>query len=84
MCSSDLDPLSAVDTTTEAALMDTLLARTKGFFLSSHRLTELVRVDRLLVLDAGRIVEDGPPAALASDETSEFAKHLAAAEASHE
>ena len=78
------DPLSAVDTTTEAALMDTLLARTTGFFLSSHRLTELVWVDRLLVLDAGRIVEDCPPAALASDETSEFAKHLAAAEASHE
>ncbi len=26
------DPLSAVDTTTEAALMDTLLARTSGFF----------------------------------------------------
>ena len=37
-----------------------------------------------LVFDRGRIVEDGPPAALASDETSEFAKHLAAAEASHE
>lgn len=78
------DPLSAVDTTTEAALMNTLLDRTSGFLLSSHRLTELARVDRLLVMDAGRIVEDGAPQALAADRQSEFAKHLAASEAGNE
>lgn len=74
------DPLSAVDATTESALMNTLLARTDGFLLSSHRLTELHRVDRLLVLDAGQLVEDGPPGELISNSSSEFAKHLAAAE----
>ena len=55
------DPLSAVDTETESRLMENLLENTNGFFLSSHRLTELRLTDRLLVLEKGHVVEDGVP-----------------------
>ena len=72
------DPLSAVDTETEARLMENLLAHCNGFFLSSHRLTELRLTDRLLVLENGRIVEDGSPQLLMNDPESEFSQHLSA------
>ena len=58
--------------------MKNLLASTEGFFLSSHRLTELRVTDRLLVLDEGRIVEDGEPQRLMNDPNSEFSQHLSA------
>jgi len=72
------DPLSAVDTETEARLMENLLASTEGFMLSSHRLMELTRTGRLLVLDDGHIVEDGDPIALMNNPDSEFSQHLSA------
>ncbi|MBO6702839.1 MAG: ABC transporter ATP-binding protein [Pseudomonadales bacterium] len=72
------DPLSAVDTDTEARLMQNLLVHTSGFVLSSHRLAELRLVDRLLVLDDGRIVEDGVPEQLMNNPESEFSQHLLA------
>jgi ABC-type bacteriocin/lantibiotic exporter with double-glycine peptidase domain len=77
------DPLSAVDTDTESALMDTLLKGPKGFLLSSHRLTELTRTDRLLVLDKGEIVEDGIPRQLGLDPKSEFSQQLLVGELSY-
>ena len=43
------DPLSAVDTHTEKALMGTLLSASEGFVLVSHRLAELSRVDRIII-----------------------------------
>ena len=43
------DPLSAVDTDTEAALMQNLLTGPDGFLLCSHRLSEL-KQPRLFVL----------------------------------
>lgn len=72
------DPLSAVDTDTEALLMKNLLRGPKGFLLCSHRLTELQQTDRLLVLDDGRIVEDDDPRILMDDPNSEFNQHLRA------
>ena len=72
------DPLSAVDTETESRLMENLLANTKGFFLSSHRLTELRLTDRLLVLEKGHVIEDGVPGLLMNDPESEFSQHLSA------
>jgi ATP-binding cassette subfamily B protein len=77
------DPLSAVDTDTESALMDTLLAGPDGFLLSSHRLTELTRTDRLLVLDRGNIVEDASPKQLILNPDSEFSRQLLAGELSY-
>lgn len=72
------DPLSAVDTDTEARLMKNLMEHTNGFMLSSHRLAELRLVDRLLVLDEGHIIEDGVPSQLMNDPESEFSQHLLA------
>jgi ABC-type bacteriocin/lantibiotic exporter with double-glycine peptidase domain len=74
------DPLSAVDTETESALMENLLSGPDGFLLCSHRLSELQRTDRLLVLDDGRLIEDGQPKHLLNDPTSEFSKQLRAGE----
>lgn len=58
--------------------MDNLLASTDGFILSSHRLMELTRTARLLVMDEGRIVEDGRPIELMNNPESEFSQHLSA------
>lgn len=58
--------------------MQNLLVHTSGFVLSSHRLAELRLVDRLLVLDDGRIVEDGVPEQLMNNPESEFSQHLLA------
>jgi ATP-binding cassette subfamily C (CFTR/MRP) protein 1 len=72
------DPLSAVDATTEASLMENLKAIPEGFLLSSHRLNELKQTQRLLVLDDGQIIEDGDPMVLMADSASEFSQHLMA------
>lgn len=74
------DPLSAVDPKTEELLMDSILDHEKGVILVSHRLAELARCDRILVLEHGAIVEDSDPTTLGSDETSQFSKFLKAAE----
>ena len=74
------DPLSAVDSDTEAALMDSLRTIPEGFMLCSHRLNELKQTQRLLVLDDGQIIEDGDPKILMSDPNSEFTRHLNAGE----
>lgn len=72
------DPLSAVDSDTEALLMDTLLSGPRGFLLCSHRLSELRQTDRLLVMERGHIIEDGHPETLMDDPESEFSQHLRA------
>lgn len=77
------DPLSAVDTDTESALMASLLKGPSGFLLSSHRLTELVKTSRLLVLEKGKIIEDGDPEDLIANPDSEFSQQLLAGELSH-
>ncbi|MCB1646050.1 MAG: ABC transporter ATP-binding protein [Pseudomonadales bacterium] len=74
------DPLSAVDTQTEARLMDSLMAGPDGFLLSSHRLSELLRTQRLIVLDDGHITEDGAPLNRAANPQSAFNRHLNAGE----
>jgi ABC-type branched-subunit amino acid transport system ATPase component len=74
------DPLSAVDQTTERALITSILNEAKGLLLVSHRLAELERCDRVVVLDSGRIVEDGDPKLLAKDSGSRFSSYLRAVE----
>lgn len=75
------DPLSAVDGATEEALMDTIFANCRGFILVSHRLGELSRCARVLVLEKGRIVEDGDPKLLTAISHSHFSRFLRALEA---
>jgi len=72
------DPLSAVDSDTESMLMQTLLNEPKGFVLCSHRLAQLSLSDRILVMAAGTIIEDGEPADLIDDPQSQFNRQLQA------
>lgn len=72
------DPLSAVDPNTESALMNSILDRAEGLILVSHRLDELCRCDRVVILEAGRVVEDGHPLALKADPTSKYSAFLRA------
>lgn len=58
------DSLSAVDTRTDARIREALLTREATTILISHRTTTLVRCDRVLVLEGGRLVEQGSPRAL--------------------
>ena len=53
---------SALDSEVEAAIQDTLYGMMEGktVIAIAHRLSTIARMDRILVLDAGRIVEDGP------------------------
>jgi ATP-binding cassette subfamily C protein LapB len=56
------EPTSAMDTASETALIARLdeLARGRTLMLITHRLPMLRLVERLIVLDHGRIVADGP------------------------
>jgi ATP-binding cassette subfamily B protein len=70
--SSRLDP--ATERHIERAI-DALLADRTGIVIA-HRLATVQRCDRILILEEGRIVEQGPRAALAQDPSSRFAELL--------
>jgi ATP-binding cassette subfamily B protein len=55
------DTLSAVDANVEDAILNTLgrIRQDKGTLIISHRLTSLSRAKRILVLEDGRITEEG-------------------------
>jgi ATP-binding cassette subfamily B protein len=54
------DVLSAVDHRTEGELLATLAARSNATrIIVSHRLSALVHADLILVLDGGRLVDQG-------------------------
>jgi len=57
---------SAVDTATEQLVQRSLerLLRGRTTFIVAHRLSTVARADRILVIDAGRIIEQGTHAAL--------------------
>ena len=57
---------SALDSEVEAAIQDTLYGMMKGktVIAIAHRLSTIAQMDRILVLDQGRIVEDGTHDAL--------------------
>ncbi len=57
---------SALDSEVEAAIQDTLYGMMEGktVIAIAHRLSTIARMDRILVLDEGRIVEEGSHNAL--------------------
>lgn len=61
------DPLSAVDAKTETALIDALdrHCADSTLILITHRVSAAARCDRILVMDRGRVVEQGRHDALA-------------------
>lgn len=71
--SSRLDP--ATEQLIERAV-DRLLADRTGVIIA-HRLETVERADDILILEAGRVVETGPRAALSADPSSRFSRLLA-------
>lgn len=57
---------SALDSEVEAAIQDTLYGMMEGktVIAIAHRLSTIAQMDRILVLDAGKVVEDGDHDAL--------------------
>jgi ABC-type multidrug transport system fused ATPase/permease subunit len=57
---------SALDSEVEAAILDTLYGVMQGktVIAIAHRLSTIAHMDRIVVLDEGRIIEDGTHAAL--------------------
>jgi subfamily B ATP-binding cassette protein MsbA len=57
---------NALDSITEQAFQETLkhFAKTRTIIVVAHRLSTVGKADHVLVLDGGRIVEQGSPAAL--------------------
>jgi ATP-binding cassette subfamily B protein len=55
------DPLSAVDTKTESAILEAIdrQAARRTVLLVTHRIVAASRCDRIIVLDEGQIVETG-------------------------
>ncbi|MDQ6808512.1 MAG: ABC transporter ATP-binding protein/permease [Verrucomicrobiota bacterium] len=60
------EPTSALDPTTEAAIMETIreLIRGRTTLIVTHRLATIHRVDRIVVMEHGRIAEHGTGAEL--------------------
>jgi len=54
------------------------LLRGRTAIIIAHRLTTVERADRVVTLDAGRVVEDGPRAALTRDPASYYSRVLRA------
>jgi len=57
---------SALDQTTEAAINKTLLKLAKGrtMIFSTHRLTSVVKMDEIIVISGGKVIERGSHAEL--------------------
>lgn len=60
------EPTSALDPATEAAIMDTIkeLMRGRTTLIATHRLATIHDVDRIVVVERGRVVEQGTGAEL--------------------
>ncbi len=60
------EPTSSIDSQTEAGILEALERLTAGrtTFIAAHRLSTIRAADRVLVLDHGRLIENGTPAEL--------------------
>jgi ATP-binding cassette subfamily B protein len=70
------EPTSRLDLGTERLLDRALteLLRDRTGIIVAHRLSTVERVDEIMVLEAGRVQEHGPRAALAADPRSRFSE----------
>jgi ABC-type multidrug transport system fused ATPase/permease subunit len=60
------EPTSGLDAASEGAVLDAMdrVAEGRTVLSVSHRLSLAARADRVVVLDGGRVVEQGPPGEL--------------------
>lgn len=67
---------SALDYESERIVMENMRAICKGrtVLIIAHRLSTVAHADRIIVMDKGRIVEEGPPRALLENQDGPFAK----------
>jgi ATP-binding cassette subfamily B protein len=79
------EPTAALDSRAESALFHTVrrLAADRATVLVTHRLISTRHADRIVVLDRGRIIEQGSFTDLASRPGSTFAELLALQEGTH-
>ena len=70
------EPTSALDAHTESAVLDALQRLMKGrtTFIVAHRLSTIRHADRVVVLDDGALLEEGPPAELLRRDGGPFAR----------
>lgn len=70
------EPTSALDLQTEARLENDLMSLCAGrtTLIVAHRLSTLRSVDRVLVFEAGRVIEDGSPEELLANGDTMFAR----------
>ena len=70
------DCLSAVDTETEEVILEHIkrLTKNKTTIIVSHRISTIKHADRILVLDKGRVVQEGSHTKLVEEEG--FYRHL--------
>ncbi len=78
------EPTSALDAVTETAVLETLMALTEergmALLLITHDIAHAVALcDRIIVLEQGRMVEDGPAPELAEAPRSDAARRLVSA-----
>jgi len=67
------EPTSNVDFGSDGRVMDMLLALDCTLLINAHRLHHVRRLDRVCVLDNGRLVEEGAPAQLLATPNSRLA-----------
>ena len=67
---------SSVDTYTEHLIQRALarLMRSRTTIIIAHRASSVAMADRVIVLDEGRIVQDGAPEELAEDEAGPYGR----------
>lgn len=73
------EPFRGLPRARRSALLARARERWRGATLvcATHDLAETTAFDRVVVIDGGRVVEDGPPAVLASSPSSRYATYLA-------
>ena len=76
------EPTSRLDPATERSLDSALnrLLENRTCVIVAHRLSTLSRVDRILVLNGGKVAEHGERQVLSADPSSRFASLLARGE----
>jgi ATP-binding cassette subfamily B protein len=80
------EPFRGIDRERRREMLDAARTRWRGTTLLcvTHDLAETRVFDRVLVIDQGRLVEDGAPAELAADNGSRYAQLLAEEEVAHQ